>query len=136
MSTPIIVDTSAWIEYLRATGSRQDRALGQALLACEGVLMPAVVVQEVLQGARSPAHFVALQQALASVDVFEPQDWGHLHAQAALLYAQCRWQGLTVRNPIDCVVAACALEAELPLLARDADFKHLQQIAPDLQLLH
>jgi predicted nucleic acid-binding protein len=40
-----------------------------------------------------------------------------------------------VRNPIDCVVAACALEADLPLLARDADFVHLQRIAPALQLM-
>jgi predicted nucleic acid-binding protein len=58
-----------------------------------------------------------------------------LHAQAALLYARCRWQGLTVRNPIDCVVAACALEADLPLLARDDDFVHLQRIEPALQLM-
>jgi hypothetical protein len=27
------------------------------------------------------------------------------------------------------------LEAELPLLARDADFVHLQRIAPALQLM-
>jgi len=27
------------------------------------------------------------------------------------------------------------LEAELPLLARDADFLHLQRVAPQLQLM-
>ena len=75
------------------------------------------------------------QNALETIDVFEPQDWAHLHAQAGLLYARCRWHGLTMRNPIDCVVAACALEAELPLLARDADFVHLQRVAPQLQLV-
>ena len=109
--------------------------MGRALQSDDGVLMPAVVLQELLQGARSPQHYLALQSALETVDLFEPQDWGHLHAQAGLLYARCRWQGLTVRNPIDCVVAACALEAELPLLARDADFVHLQRVAPQLQLM-
>ena len=135
MSSPVLVDTSAWVEYLRATGSAQDIALGRALQSPDGVLMPAVVLQELLQGARSPQDYLALQSALETVDLFEPQDWGHLHAQAGLLYARCRWQGLTLRNPIDCVVAACALEAELPLLARDADFVHLQRVAPDLQLM-
>ena len=77
---------------------------------------------------------MALQSALETVDLFEPQDWGRLHAQAGLLYARCRWQGLTVRNPI-CVVAACALQAQLPLLARDADFVHLHRVAPELQLI-
>jgi predicted nucleic acid-binding protein len=135
VSNPVLIDTSAWVEYLRATGSRHDLAVASALRSPQGVLMPAVVLQEVLQGARSPSHFMALQTALEAIDVFEPEDWPHLHAQAALLYARCRWQGLTVRNPIDCVVAACALEADLPLLARDADFVHLQRIAPALQLM-
>ena len=99
MSSPVLVDTSAWVEYLRATGSKQDIALGRALQSPHGVLMPAVVLQELLQGARSPQHCMALQSALETVDLFEPQDWGHLHAQAGLLYARCRWQGLTVRNP-------------------------------------
>lgn len=131
----MLVDTSAWVEFLRATGSKHDLALGRALQAEDGVMMPAVVLQELLQGARSPQHYLALQSALESVELYEPHDWGHLHAQAGLLYARCRWQGLTVRNPIDCVVAACALEAELPLLARDADFVHLQRVAPQLQLM-
>jgi len=135
VSTPVLVDTSAWVEYLRATGSKHDQALGRALQSPDGVLMPAVVLQELLQGARSPQHYMALQKALETVELFEPQDWGHLHTQAGLLYARCRWHGLTVRNPIDCVVAACALEAELPLLARDSDFFHLQRVAPQLQLL-
>ena len=56
MSSPVLVDTSAWVEYLRATGSAQDIALGRALQSEDGVLMPAVVLQELLQGARSPQH--------------------------------------------------------------------------------
>ncbi len=59
----MLVDTSAWVEYLRATGSAQDIALGRALQSEDGVLMPAVVLQELLQGARSPHHYMALQSA-------------------------------------------------------------------------
>ena len=131
----MMVDTSAWIEYLRATGSRADQRVLRALRGGEPIIVPAVVVQEVLQGARSPAHFIQLQRELDQLPVFEPDDLTDLHRRAAQLYARCRWQGLTPRSPNDCVVAACALEADLPLLARDADFDAIASIEPQLKLL-
>lgn len=36
---------------------------------------------------------------------------------------------------MDCVVAACALEADLPLLARDRDFSEICRIEPKLHLI-
>lgn len=131
----MMVDTSAWVEYLRATGSFCDAQLQQALLRGGSLLVPAVVLQEVLQGARSPAHYMALQRELEQMWVFDPQDAHELHRQAGLLYARCRWQGITVRSPMDCVVAACALEAQLPLLARDSDFAGIRRVEPRLALV-
>lgn len=131
----MIVDTSAIIEFLRATGSPSHRALAHALRAETALWIPAVVLQEVLQGARDASHFVRLQFQLDQLPIFEPEDACELHRQAALLYARCRWQGVTVRSPIDCVVAACALEADLPLLARDRDFADICRIEPKLQLV-
>ena len=131
----MMVDTSAWIEYLRATGSFCDVQLQQALLRGGVVLLPAVVLQEVLQGARSPSHYMALQSELDQLPIFDPLDVPELHRQAALLYARCRWQGVTVRSPMDCVVAACAIEADIPLLARDSDFSEICRIEPRLRLV-
>lgn len=131
----MMVDTSAWIEYLRATGSRADQRVTRALRGGEPIVVPAVVLQEVLQGARSPTHFIQLQRELEQLPVFEPDNLADLHRQAAQLYARCRWLGLTPRSPNDCVVAACALEADLPLLARDADFDAIASIEPQLKLL-
>ena len=131
----MMVDTSAWIEYLRATGSRADQRVLRALRSGEPIVVPAVVLQEVLQGARSPTHFIQLQRELDQLPVFEPGNLADLHRHAAQLYARCRWQGLTPRSPNDCVVAACALEADLPLLARDADFDAIASIEPQLKLL-
>ena len=48
----MIVDTSALIEFLRGTGSSAHRALARALVNESALWLPAVVVQEVLQGAR------------------------------------------------------------------------------------
>lgn len=131
----MIVDTSALIEFLRGTGSSAHRALARALVNESALWLPAVVVQEVLQGARDASHFVRLQAQIDQLPVFEPEDTHELHRQAALLYARCRWQGITVRSAMDCVVAACALEANLPLLARDRDFADICRIEPKLKLV-
>lgn len=131
----MIIDTSAVIEFLRGTGSRTHLALAHALRDEVPVWIPAVAVQEVLQGARGPGHFIRLQAQLDQLPVFEPEDTHELHRQAALIFARCRWQGVTVRSPMDCVVAACALEADMPLLALDRDFSGIARIEPKLRLL-
>ncbi len=136
MNTPaMMVDTSAVIEFLRGTGSAAHQRLALAIRSNEVLCLPAVVLQEVLQGARDASHFIRLQAQIDQIPVFESEDVRELHRQAALLYARCRWKGLTVRNPIDCIVAACALEADIPLLARDRDFSALCQIEPKLKLI-
>ncbi|MFN8233487.1 MAG: PIN domain-containing protein, partial [Actinomycetota bacterium] len=48
----ILADTSAWIEYLRGTGSRTHRALRRAIDSGD-VVITEPVVMEVLAGARS-----------------------------------------------------------------------------------
>jgi predicted nucleic acid-binding protein len=131
----MMVDTSAVIEFLRGTGSSTHRLLAQALRDEASLWIPAVVLQEVLQGARDARHFVRLQTQLDQLPVFEPEDVCELHRRAALLYARCRWRGVTVRSPMDCVVAACALEADMPLLAQDRDFSEICRIEPQLRLI-
>lgn len=131
----MIADTSAWVEFLRATGSRCDLRLRKAFRNEEAVWLPAVVLQELLQGARNPAQFNRLEaqlERLPGLDALDPRD---LAREAAKLYARCRWQGVTVRSPNDCVVAACAIAAGLPVLARDRDFQALASVEPALQLL-
>jgi predicted nucleic acid-binding protein len=66
---------------------------------------------------------------------WSPHDAHETAREAALLYARCRWQGITIRSPNDCLIAACAIEAGLPLLHADQDFGHIASIEPRLQLL-
>lgn len=52
----ILVATSAWVEFLRATGSPTHHRLRQALSDDEPLATTEVVVMEVLAGARDEAH--------------------------------------------------------------------------------
>jgi len=122
----ILVDTSAWIEFLRDTRSpsceRVTELLGSEIATCNPVRM------EVLAGARDEAHLRALRGLLARATTLEtsPTDY----EDAAALYRGCRRGGETVRKLIDCLIAAHAVRARIPLLHADADFDVLARHTP------
>ena len=119
----ILVDTSAWIEFLRDTGSpvcqRVDDLLATEIATCD------VVRMEVRAGARDEQHLQQLRRLLARASTLptEPVDYD----AAAALYRTCRQRGHTVRKLIDCLIAAVAIRGNLPVLHRDADFDILAQ---------
>lgn len=127
----ILVDTSAWVEFLRDTGSatceRVDAVLDQEIATCHPVRM------ELLAGARNEQHLDSLRGLLARASLLptEPPDY----EEAAALYRACRRQGETVRRLIDCLIAATAIRASATLLHSDIDFDVLARHTP-LQVDH
>jgi hypothetical protein len=117
----ILVDTSAWIEFLRDTGSEVcvavDRALDADLAICDAVSM------EVLAGARNERHLIQLRGLLARAAMLPttPADY----ETAASMYRTCRASGDTVRKLIDCLIAAVAVRAGAEILHADTDFTAL-----------
>jgi len=128
----ILVDTSAWIEFLRDTGSEVcvavDRLLDSDLAICDAVSM------EVLAGARSERHLNQLRGLLARTTVLPttPADYD----AAASMYRSCRARGETVRKLIDCLIGAVAIRTGVEVLHADVDFSALArhtelQLHPD-----
>lgn len=114
----ILVDTSAWVEFLRDTGSpvcgRVDELLDGEIATCDPIRM------EVLAGARDEGHLNHLRRLLsrASVIAIVPGDY----EDAAALYRTCRRRGETVRRLIDCLIGAVAIRAGVLVLQSDSDF--------------
>ncbi len=117
----IVVDTSAWIDFLRDTGSpvcvAVDRLLGADLAVCDPISM------EILAGARDEHHLARLRGLLSRATMLPttPADFD----EAAALYRICRSRGETVRKLIDCLIAAVAIRADAELLHADVDFSAL-----------
>lgn len=130
----MIADTSAWIEMLRGTGSEAGLRLEQVLRKRQRILLPDVVYQELLQGSANPQQFMRLQAQLDLVPAYVPADARETTRQAAMLYARCRWQGITIRSPNECLIAACAIECGEALLHADTDFVRIAAIEPRLRL--
>jgi len=122
----IIIDTSAWIEFLRDTGSKVcntvDDLLAGDLAICDAISM------EVLAGARHEQHLTQLRGLLARATLVPiiAEDYD----QAAALYRTCRRNGETVRKLIDCLIAAVAIRSSAPVLHADADFAALARHTP------
>jgi predicted nucleic acid-binding protein len=125
----IVVDTSAWIEFLRATGSPVDRTVDRLLAESTDLAVTEIVVAEVLSGARDAAHWAALRARLLALEVL-PLGGLAGFEEAAALYMRCRRQGVTVRRLADCLIAVPALEAGAEILHADTDFELISRCAP------
>ncbi len=119
-----LVDTSAWVEFLRATGSPTHGAVRQLIHDDEPAHTTDVVVMEVLAGARDDDHRNRLRRLLARCEHVPVQGLDDFE-RAADLYRACRAGGDTVRALTDCLIAVVAVRESLPVLHADRDFDAL-----------
>jgi predicted nucleic acid-binding protein len=119
-----LVDTSAWIEYLRKTGSRTNievrGTLDNDAQICD------VIRMEILAGARDQQHVTQPEKLLARATTIktEPVDYDN----AAAIYRACRKLGVTIRAQIDCLIAAIAIRTNTKIIHHDSDFDAIAQV--------
>lgn len=125
----ILADTSAWVEFLRATGSSAHLRLRE-LIAGEGELATSeIVMMELLAGAADAGELARLRRLLGRFRLLPVEGLADYEA-AADLYRRCRVGGETVRKLTDCLIAAVALRHGAALLHRDHDFEVLARHTP------
>lgn len=116
----ILADTSAWVEYDRATGSPVDERLA-ALIAGEKLLaVTEPVMMEVLAGARNQAREDALRRLLLRCALLHFDSVADFDA-AVRIYRRCRRAEVTPRGLLDCMIAAVAWRRSAVLLSYDVD---------------
>ena len=123
----ILADTSAWVEYDRATGSAVDERVA-GLIADDGPLATTEpVMMEVMAGARTDAREEDLHRLLLRFDLL-PFDAAADFEAAARIYRLCRRVGVTPRGLIDCMIASVAWRNHATLLAHDADLARVGKV--------
>ncbi|MEW6328131.1 MAG: PIN domain nuclease [Thermodesulfobacteriota bacterium] len=123
----ILIDTSAFIEFLNKTGSLFDKEIESLISNNEDVAIADIVLTEVLQGIRDDRDYTEVKKSLLSFPVYSPKGVDSFVA-AANLYRKCRKKGLTIRSTVDLLIAQIALENDLALLHNDRDFDTLSKI--------
>jgi predicted nucleic acid-binding protein len=122
-----LIDSSAWIEYLRGGANPVAAAVRHALDG-DTAATTDIVVLEVLAG--SPVHRTGAWSALlARCSYLTQQPWDDADAAAAI-YRACRRGGHTPRGLADCLIAAIAIRYDVAVLAADKDFDAIAQHTP------
>jgi hypothetical protein len=116
----VLVDTSAWADFLNGFPSSAADALAGLLGGDDDVCTCGLVVAEVFQGLRRAEGRDAIRRSFEDLVFLEPPGI-HLYLRAAELYRGLRERGKTVRSTVDCIIAAVAEESGCAVLARDRD---------------
>ena len=118
----LVVDSSVWIDFFNDVDHPAVELLQQLLDHGEvRLIVPDLVLFEVLRGFR---HEHSHRQARRLMESLHVQSTGgpELALAAAQHYRSLRAQGITVRSPIDVLVATYCIENDYALLHRDRDY--------------
>lgn len=121
----VLVDTSVWIEFLRATGSPAHlfvrERVGDTLATTEPVLM------ELLAGAASGPQTAAAERLMLGQHWVQVQP-GIDYRAAVDIFQAARASGHQPRSLQDCLIAAIAIRVRAAVAHRDADYAHIAAV--------
>lgn len=120
----LLIDTSVWIKLFRDNSEDFKQSLIEAI-DNRNYYLSRFTQTELLQGCLDDREWAMLNSYLETQDYIAPslESW----TVAARIYYNLRRQGITVRNTIDCCIAASAIEYDLLLLHIDKDFEAIAQ---------
>ena len=128
----VLIDSSAWIEFVRRTGSHANHAVRDAIRSDEAATTDAVRL-ELLAGVARTMPVDALSNLLDGCQELDQERQTDVET-AASLYLICRRAGETVRSLNDCLIAAIAIRHRVAVLHQDRDFEVLARHT-DLQVV-
>lgn len=126
LTSTYLVDSSAWIEYLRATGSPANTEV-RRLLRDEpaAVATTEPVIMELLAGATDDRALDRLDTLTAGLPLLTV-DATSDYRDAALVYRSVRRRGGTVRKLAGCLIGVVAARTGAVLVHRDRDLESAQ----------
>ena len=123
----VLVDSSAWIHFLRAAGSHPTASALQHILQEDLVATNWLIRLELLSGTSTDDAYQSLDEDLAALRQLDFTE-SLFHAASRLCWQLAR-RGVAV-PVIDSLIAACALHYDCALLHDDRHFRLIARHAP------
>lgn len=121
----ILVDSSVWIDFII-----DPKRLPVLESRVDDCVTCSPVIQEVLQGFADPTRFESFKERLLSFPILSEPLTSDLFVKAAHIYRDGRRRGYTIRSAADCLIAAIAIENDIPIWHRDRDFTAIAKFTP------
>jgi predicted nucleic acid-binding protein len=128
----ILVDSSAWISFLKPEPSQVDKKIESIILGGNEACLCGIIFQEVLQGVRNDSEYALLKERLEAFPFIQIDR--NTHLLASNVYRQTRKKGGAVPST-DALIAATAIENNLSLLTLDKHFTLIAKIYKGLKLI-
>jgi predicted nucleic acid-binding protein len=123
----ILIDTSAFIEFLNHTGSPFDKDIEHLISNEEDLALADITITEILQGIKDDKEFNEIKKSLMAFPIYSLKGVDSYIA-AAELYRKCRKKGLTIRSTIDLLISQITIENDFILLHNDNDFGNVASV--------
>ncbi len=117
----ILVDSSVWIDYFNGIDNRQTDTLNRTL-GIKPVAVGDLILTEVLQGFRVDKDYKTAKSLFEDLIIFDLVG-KDMAIKSADNFRTLRKRGITIRKPVDVIIATFCIERKLPLLFCDKDFK-------------
>lgn len=129
----ILVDTSVWIDFFRAKDLPHVQQLEKFIEHGENIVLCGIILTEILQGIVDESTYLRTRDYLNFLQLLPMTKEIFIHA--AQIYRILRTRGITIRKPLDCMIAATALTHQAQLLHNDRDFTAISQHYPSLLIM-
>jgi len=121
----VLIDTTVWIDFFGNRPQPHVAALQGMIEDDEDLCVCGLILTEVLQGIRSDAAYRKTKDYFESLILLPMRQV--TFERSAALYRSLRKKGVTIRKPIDCMIASVAIEHDLRLLHDDRDFDQIAE---------
>jgi predicted nucleic acid-binding protein len=123
----ILIDASAFIDFLNRTGSREDILIEQLILNNDDIVLADITLTEILQGIKTDREYRVVKASLLTFPILSLKS-PDSYIAAAELFRKCKKKGFTIRSTVDLLIAQIAIEHDAILLHNDRDFVAIAQV--------
>jgi len=117
----ILVDSSVWIDYFNGVDNKQTDTLND-VLGLKPIAIGDLILTEVLQGFKNDKDHKSAKLLLEDLVIFDLVG-KDIAIKSADNFRFLRKKGITIRKPVDVIIATFCIDRKLPLLFIDRDFK-------------
>ena len=117
----ILVDSSVWIDYFNGVDNKQTDTLND-VLGLKPIAIGDLILTEVLQGFKNDKDHKSAKLLLEDLIIFDLVG-KDIAIKSADNFRFLRKKGITIRKPVDVIIATFCIDRKLPLLFIDRDFK-------------
>ena len=130
----ILVDTSVLIGYFKKLNGIPYEKMDYIIDNDIPYGICNYIYQELLQGSGNEKEYKLLKEFLETLPFYNLLYGKQSFENAALIYINCRKNGITIRSTLDLIIAEIAIENNLYLLHNDTAFTNISKINKSLKI--